>query len=232
VITRTIAEAGAYAVAAEVRDEAGLTDTVTHGVAIPRFGHSRPPDARLSADPASAPAGASFRFDASASADVDGPPDHLFFRWDWENDGIFDTDWSFDRAAEHEFTKAGQHAVRVEVGDLDDMTASAIAWVRVQPTTAVQMGGRPYRAVLWPGTAWRFRALAEDAYGNAIAWPDARWSNLDPATGSMRADGAYAAGRATGCTTALTASIGDLTWSPTVCVLWPVRAYLPEARRE
>jgi len=38
-------------------------------------------------------------------------------RWDWENDGLYDTDWGTTKTASHTFTTTGQHTIRLEVRD-------------------------------------------------------------------------------------------------------------------
>jgi PKD repeat protein len=54
-------------------------------------------------------------FDASASTD---PYDSITgYRWDWTNDGIYDTNWSSNSTATHIYTTAGTYTVNLQVKD-------------------------------------------------------------------------------------------------------------------
>jgi PKD repeat protein len=59
--------------------------------------------------------GTSLVFNASGSNDPDG--DELEYRWDFENDGVFDTDWSTNPTASNSFMDDGIYHVLVEVSD-------------------------------------------------------------------------------------------------------------------
>ena len=59
--------------------------------------------------------GSSIAFDASGSSDPDG--DSLQYRWDYENDGTWDTDWSNDPIASRTWTDNWTGRVKVEVSD-------------------------------------------------------------------------------------------------------------------
>ncbi len=61
-------------------------------------------------------------FDASSSSDIEDPVSALQVRWDWENDGNFDTDLSTQKTAQHRFNSAGVKTVRLEVQDTDGLT--------------------------------------------------------------------------------------------------------------
>ena len=53
--------------------------------------------------------------DASASSDPDNPGQPLFYRWDWENDGKWDTGWLNDPVTVHVFETEYIHFVRLQV---------------------------------------------------------------------------------------------------------------------
>ena len=56
-------------------------------------------------------------FDASSSADVAGDNSQLTYRWDWNGDGVYDTDWTTDPVARHSYSQSGEFTVRVSVRD-------------------------------------------------------------------------------------------------------------------
>ena len=72
-----------------------------------------------------------FEFDASSSSDVEDPIEDLMVRWDWESDGVWDTDWSLDKTAQHSFSITGAHFVTLEVRDTWGLTdeAECSVWV-------------------------------------------------------------------------------------------------------
>ena len=78
-------------------------------------GANRPPAALLSfKESGDAQTGFVYSFDASRTTDPDGSVQELSFRWDWESDGTFDTEWIKAATVQHEFKKAGKHQVRVK----------------------------------------------------------------------------------------------------------------------
>ncbi|MCJ7606828.1 MAG: hypothetical protein MUO94_03150 [Thermoplasmata archaeon] len=60
-----------------------------------------------------------YTFDASASCDAEDIVTDLQVRWDWYNDGIWDTDWSYDKVAEHTFENISGYSFAIEVMDTD-----------------------------------------------------------------------------------------------------------------
>jgi PKD repeat protein len=38
-------------------------------------------------------------------------------RWDWENNGVYDTGWSTIKTADYSYTSVGTYTVRLEVMD-------------------------------------------------------------------------------------------------------------------
>ena len=48
-----------------------------------------------------------FSFDASISSDAEQAAEELEVRWDWENDGSYDTDYSTTKTADHQYNTGG-----------------------------------------------------------------------------------------------------------------------------
>lgn len=70
-----------------------------------------------------------FQFDASNSTDDNTDLADLMFRWDWESDGQWDTDWSNQFNISHTFNEEGNYSVRMAVkdgGDNQDSTESLL----------------------------------------------------------------------------------------------------------
>jgi hypothetical protein len=72
-----------------------------------------------------------FVFDASSSYDAEDPLSALQFRWDWEGDGIWDTAWSSDPIAHHQFMVPGNYTVKLQVMDTGGLTSEAQASIEV-----------------------------------------------------------------------------------------------------
>lgn len=91
-----------------------------------------PPTAVFSFSPDYGIPGMEFTFDASESYDGEDPLEDLQFRWDWENDGTWDTSWSNSTTATHSFDETGTYTVVLEVKDTEDLTDTATDDVVVQ----------------------------------------------------------------------------------------------------
>lgn len=69
--------------------------------------------------------------DATASTDPEDPPSALEVRWDWTNDGEWDTEWTTSRVASHTYPQPGSHVVRLAIRDTAGMIASTTRGVNV-----------------------------------------------------------------------------------------------------
>jgi hypothetical protein len=88
------------------------------------------PVANFTVTPSTGETSTLFSFDASASRDAeDGNPG--LFRWDWTDDGVFDTHWQSSPTVAHTFTGEGTYTVRLEVQDSVGATAGASRQVQV-----------------------------------------------------------------------------------------------------
>ena len=82
------------------------------------------PVAAFTASSTFATIGAAVVFDAGSCTDGDDPVGDLEVRWDWENDGVWDSGWSTVKTATHAFASTGAHEVVLEVRDPSMQTDS------------------------------------------------------------------------------------------------------------
>ena len=72
-----------------------------------------------------------FVFDATSSHDAQDPLSMLLFRWSWDGDNVYETDWSSNPIAHHQFLVSGNRTVRLQVMDRNSLTGESIAYVEV-----------------------------------------------------------------------------------------------------
>jgi parallel beta-helix repeat protein len=89
------------------------------------------PTAAFSVQPPSGNTETNFLFDASSSSDAEDPASALQVRWDWQNDGVYDTTWSTNKSASHKFSLSGVHTVRLQVRDTAGLTGQATRQVTI-----------------------------------------------------------------------------------------------------
>lgn len=119
-ITHQFHTPGTKTVVLEVMDEPGDTDTTSRQVTVES--ENEAPHACFSVNPLVGDTATDFHFDASCSTDPDGTDATLQVRWDWENNGSFDTSFTTDKAATHRYTTAGTKTVRLQVRDVEGAT--------------------------------------------------------------------------------------------------------------
>ena len=106
--------AGSYTIKLEVKDAAGKTSAATRSVVINAAGVGVP-TASFTVDYTGAAPNTVLHFDASGSTDTLDAPANLQVRWDWEDDGVFDTAYSTTRTVTHAFATKGVYTVRLQV---------------------------------------------------------------------------------------------------------------------
>jgi len=122
--THVFDNTGNYRVTVYVDDGSPLGGHNNSLVVAPAYSviANSPPSAGFEIIPQEGTVDTIFIFDASSSSDLEDDPESLLVRWDWESDGEWDTDYSTDKFAEHQFSVPGVYAVRLEVKDSDDLT--------------------------------------------------------------------------------------------------------------
>jgi hypothetical protein len=97
---------------------------------------NQPPTARFTAGPAVGIVGTTFTVDASLSTDDKTPASKLKVRWDWENDGTWDTALTTVKTATHQYSNEGVKTVKMEVRDAQNLAGTTTQSVNVEPTLA------------------------------------------------------------------------------------------------
>ena len=79
------------------------------------------PTACFTLTPPEVSTGTSFQVDARCSSDDQDAAGSLQVRWDWENDGIWDTGYSATKTSAHRYAAPGTRTVRLEVKDTEGL---------------------------------------------------------------------------------------------------------------
>jgi len=93
-----------------------------------------PPTVVLTASTATPRVNQSVSFDATATTDDSDPLANLYFRWDYDGNGTWDTNWSKGVAiSNHSYSTVGRYCCIVEARDSQSLSAQASFWLNVQP---------------------------------------------------------------------------------------------------
>jgi len=92
------------------------------------------PVASFSVDRAAAKPGVAFNFDALGCSDGQEPSANLSVRWDWEDDGVWDTAYVTSKTASHAYADEGTKTVRLEVRDSQGAVAQTTRTLSVART--------------------------------------------------------------------------------------------------
>lgn len=106
---------GIYRIRLEVKDPNGKTDTAARRVTIVKTNTAPVPAFNVLQVQ-----GMIASLDASPSSDNEDLTEDLQFRWDFNGDNTYDTDWTTVKIAQHLYTIAGEYTIRLQVKDLND----------------------------------------------------------------------------------------------------------------
>lgn len=88
-------------------------------------------------------------------------------RWDWENDGVFDTPYADDTSSDHQYEIPGVYVLRVEIKDGQGRTACGTRFITVsQDSNPMMVTITPTPAEGSMGTNFIFRVDASNASGH------------------------------------------------------------------
>lgn len=110
---------GTYEVKLEVLDQKGRISTKTHKVVIVQ---NESPKAIFQVDKIRAPKNSIFKFDTSLSSDDQYSKYDLYYRFDFDGDGEFDTTFQNKNIWNHAYSEVGKYKVRMEVRDREGLS--------------------------------------------------------------------------------------------------------------
>ena len=142
---------GSYTVWLELRNESGVLWSNQHTTNTYRWVYfARPPVAAILAVEEPSKTGTVYTFNASGSL-VDAQ--YYEVRWDFESDGVWDTDWTTNATILHEFPGTGNYTVSVEIRDERGLTDMSTVDIIVTPPdkTVTDAGHFPFVVVAMIG---------------------------------------------------------------------------------
>lgn len=121
--------AGVYTVVLTVVDRDGRSNLTSTTVTVAgALADNKPPVAIIS-PPSGLKTNQLERFNATSSYDSDGTI--VAFRWDYNGDGVYETNWTSSPQGSFVYTKAGSYVVTLQVKDDTDAVNSTTALVVV-----------------------------------------------------------------------------------------------------
>ena len=153
-------EGGNYTVKLEVKDTDGATDETTRDITV-SSNHS--PEAAFTVNTTIGTVDTVFVFDAGLSSDDEDPSEDLKVRWDWDGDGYFDTDFSYEKQITHQYSTEDEYTVILEVVDKDGSVSQCHNNIFVNEIGAgapcpgaetVEYGGQIYHTVQIGNQCW------------------------------------------------------------------------------
>ncbi|MCF7845915.1 MAG: PKD domain-containing protein [Candidatus Peribacteraceae bacterium] len=108
----------------QVKDSDGLVDETAATITVATKYQSSAPLAKIHVDPESGDTTTNFHFTVEVFSNIHTSTDRLEVRWDWNHDGVWDTDWSRAREFFHVFPDALYQEVWLEVRDIDGSSST------------------------------------------------------------------------------------------------------------
>lgn len=121
------------------------------------------PVAIISVFPSSGNTDTLFTFDSGTSYDPDGDADSLLYRWDFDGDGSWDTEFMQEKVFLHRYTHPDVYDIMLEVIDCDGLSSDTLFRLPVAHSgqanacggyVTVQHGGRVYHTVAIGDQCW------------------------------------------------------------------------------
>ena len=117
-----------------------------------------PPVAKFIVNPQHGTLQTIFSFDATGTHDTEDSDNNLLIRWDWENDGLWDTEWTLEKTHAHQFKSERNYDVKLEVKDNEGLINSTTQIVTIfkpcPESPTVSWHGQTYNTVLIETQCW------------------------------------------------------------------------------
>ena len=122
---------GSDLIEARAWDHAGSPSTIASVSVTYSPPPNQSPTPSFVVTPATGNVTTTFWMNASSSWDLEDSTAVLEVRWDWEDDGTWDTPWSTAKTAQHIYAAPGTYTIRLEVKDTGGLTSSVTKQVTV-----------------------------------------------------------------------------------------------------
>ncbi|MDW5562857.1 MAG: Ig-like domain-containing protein [Methanomassiliicoccus sp.] len=143
-----------------------ITSMVLTGTAGYPYTGSAGPSASFTVTPTLGNGSTAFSVDASACSDSQDVSSKLQVRWDWNNDGTYDTAWTTAKVASHSYSQSGSYVIGMQVMNSAGSTAS------MSKAVTVDADG-PQVAIVSPTSGSSIKSTSVDV----------RWSGADSGSG-------------------------------------------------
>ena len=97
----------------------------------------QPPFAKFTIDPLQGIVGTEFTFDATESKVTNDDCSSLLYKWDFEGDGNWDTDYSNEKIEKHTYQKAGEYKPKLEIRECNGWTSFYLQTLEVLADTTI-----------------------------------------------------------------------------------------------
>ena len=87
---------------------------------------NQPPVAQFTIDPVTGNDQTIFVMDGSATTDPDDKAEAIMVIWDWEGDGIFDSQYATKKKGDHKYAKSGNYNVTMVAKDPRGLTDTLV----------------------------------------------------------------------------------------------------------
>jgi len=156
-------EVGTYTVKTDAYEPENLASDWISIILIDTIIPPQAPVPIISISPETGNTDSIFSFDALGSYDLETPAEDLVFRWDFDGDGLWDTDYTQENPFLHKYTHPSNYQVRLEVLDTDSMTADTIEDLLVSHT-GNQDACQGYVTVPYAGKVYHTIAIGEQCW--------------------------------------------------------------------
>ena len=112
------------------------------------------PTASFTINPTSGTVNTVFNFNASGCTDNEDAISALMVRWDWNNDGNYDTNYSITKTATHQYSTIGTYSVKLEVKDSGGLTNTTTKTVNIGETVTT-LFEEGFDTAPFPPTGWQ-----------------------------------------------------------------------------